>query len=356
MLLVHADWSVAPAKRWAAAATTDGSAAHVFELLAVSSCSRFLQALSDRAQDEPVVAGFDFPIGVPAAYGVKTGLSNFPELLSAIGAGPWAEFTSIARTPDQISVTRPFYPATSQAGLKQESLLRAHNVDGMDALRRACERATAERRAACSLFWTLGGNQVGRAALAGWLEILRPALASGARLWPFAGALDELTKTSGLVLAETYPAEAYGHVGVQFAATESKRRRDDRRNKAFAVLDWAERHCVSFEAPVRQALEDGFGDDPAGEDRFDALLGLLGMVEVATGRRCDAPLEPSEITRWEGWILGQSANPSAAGAPAKPRKGPIENEDVDDRLVAAVAAANPQTRNAIRDLLLASAS
>ena len=50
-------------------------------------------------------------------------------------------------------------------------------------LLRVCELKTEHSQAACSLFWTLGGNQVGKGALTGWQEVIRPALLRGARLW-----------------------------------------------------------------------------------------------------------------------------------------------------------------------------
>ena len=55
---------------------------------------------------------------------------------------------------------------------------------------------------------------------------------------------------------------------------------------------------------------DGFGGGADGEDRFDAVVGLWGMLDVALGNR--APGEPDDKTTWvEGWILGQPAAPSA---------------------------------------------
>ena len=53
-------------------------------------------------------------------------------------------------------------------------------------------------------------------------------------------------------------------------------------------------------------LAEGFGTDPAGEDRFDCLLGVLCVLLVLAGHRPDtAPPDPW-ITTWEGWVLGQA--------------------------------------------------
>ena len=177
----------------------------------------------------------------------------------------------------------------------------------IDALRRQCERATSTRRKACPLFWTLGPNQVGKAAISGWQEVIAPARLRGARLWPFDGSLAKLAKAGAPVLAETYPAEAYGHVGVTFRASMSKRRQDDRRTAMSGLIRWACQRDVTFAAELNSEVEDGFGTRSDGEDRFDALVGMLGMIEVADGRRLECPVDRSNGEAWEGWILGQAA-------------------------------------------------
>ncbi|RJF87244.1 DUF429 domain-containing protein [Oleomonas cavernae] len=299
--LVHSDWSVDARKRWCASARRAAGHWRV-------SCPRRVPPLEqfvDELFDGRVLAGFDFPIGLPAAYGARTGFESFREALNAFGSGPWHQFFEVADDPAQISLHRPFYPRRSTTGAKQPHLLAAHGVAALDALHRRCERATAERRAASTLFWTLGGNQVGKAALTGWRGVIRPALARGARLWPFDGTLAALAATGGCVLCETYPGEAYGHVGARFRSGESKRRQADRRAKAEAIIAWTGRHGVIFEAAARAAILDGFGPSNSGEDPFDALIGLLGMIEVVEGRRTPGPEQDDEIRRWEGWILGQ---------------------------------------------------
>ncbi len=311
-VLIHADWSVAPKKRWAASATW----ARRWTIDAVSPVGpmdRFVLNLIKLGASHRVIAGFDFPIGVPTPYGAKTGLPGFRALVGLIGTGRWSAFAEVARRPDEISIERPFFPAGAAAGLKQVSLLNAHGASSLDDLRRLCERATTSRRAACPLFWTLGGNQVGRAALAGWREVIQPALAGGARLWPFDGDLADLTSRNGTVLAETYPAEAYAHVGVVFANNESKTRQLDRRGKAETILNWAIRSEVALAEPVLNMVRDGFGSDRNGEDQFDAFMGLLGMIEVADRRRDSGVFEEGNLKSWEGWILGQ-ALPTTSGA------------------------------------------
>jgi hypothetical protein len=136
--------------------------------------------------------------------------------------------------------------------------------------------------------------------------VVNPAQIGGAAIWPFDGSLEDLFAQTGLVISETYPAEAYGHVGVRFAQTESKTNQSHRRTKAAAIHAWADRHAVELADPVASLINDGFGETKRGEDQFDALMGLLGMIEVADRRRpASAPGQATDP--WEGWILGQSA-------------------------------------------------
>lgn len=300
--LVHADWSVDRRKRFAAGAEWSGGR------WLVRAPVRVGDDFVDRLMAGPVLAGFDFPIGLPDAYGRRSGFADFRAALAGFGQGAWADFFTVAERVEEVGLYRPFYPARALAGIRQAPFLAAHGVATLDDLHRRCERAHGTRRAAAALFWTLGGNQVGKAALSGWREVIRPALARGARLWPFDGPLAGLAGTgwSGTVLAECYPGEVYDHLGCRFGGAESKRRQEDRRRRAAPILDWAARHDVVFDLPARAAILAGFGPETTGEDAFDALIGLLGLIEVAAGRRAPGPESDPEICRFEGWILGQA--------------------------------------------------
>jgi hypothetical protein len=256
--------------------------------------------------DRTVLAGFDFPIGVPVTFGVQTGFRDFKDALSKFGGGEWNRFFDVADSPEEISLRRPFYPRTYPKGRRRADLLAALGVGTIDELRRECERKTDNRPAACSLFWTLGGNQVGKAAINGWQNVIRPALAGGARLWPFDGSLDELSKSPGCVLAETYPREAYSHVGVSLGPHQSKRKQDHRRVAMEQLPLLAKKSNVTFTSSAQEAFHDGFGSKDSGEDPFDAFVGLLSMIKVVAGRRPEGGRSLSgEVARWEGWILGQ---------------------------------------------------
>jgi hypothetical protein len=69
---------------------------------------------------------------------------------------------------------------------------------------------------------------------------------------------------------------------------------------------------VRFADGARKELIEGFGPSKSGEDSFDALLGLLSMIEVVDGRRDEGGASAKEALIWEGWILGQRAEKSAA--------------------------------------------
>jgi hypothetical protein len=61
-------------------------------------------------------------------------------------------------------------------------------------------------------------------------------------------------------------------------------------------------------APELQAqIDDGFGKRPDGEDRFDATVGLLGMLGVVLERHPPGEPADAEIRAVEGWILGQAS-------------------------------------------------
>src|SRR3712207_7284214 len=57
--------------------------------------------------------------------------------------------------------------------------------------------------------------------------------------------------------------------------------------------------------PYTTLFRSGFGADAAGEDRFDSVVGLLGLIGVLDGARPDFVPEDPWIRRWEGWVLGQ---------------------------------------------------
>lgn len=308
-LLAHADWSCDRAKRWMAVATPTGNRYRASAPTQPIAASMLGDLATHAGPETTVLVGFDFPIGVPRLYAESAGIASFPQFLRQLSApsGQFEQFFQVATRPNEISLGRPFYPMRP-GGTKQEHLLTGLGLKRIDDLRRRCDRSRPGRRAACPMFWTLGGNQVGKGAIAGWREILCPATAASQlrlRLWPFDGDLVRLLNLGGVVVVETYPAEMYDHVGVSFLPGQSKRRQADRRCQARALLDWARSRNVDLEPRLDSEIGDGFGSGNAGEDKFDAVVGLFGMLEVVLGGR--APGEPSDsaVITVEGWMFGQ---------------------------------------------------
>lgn len=312
-VVAHADWSAAPAKRWLACATrlTDGPNAGSYRLAApepVGDIATLFDRLRRAAGPNGVFLGVDFPLGLPLAYAQQTGIPDFLALLPRLGRDEWRDFYTAAGQPEDISLYRPFYPARP-GGARLQYLLDGLNLRHRDNLYRVCDRGHAHRRAAAPLFWTMGAQQVGKAAISGWRDLLAPALQRGeaVHLWPFAGSLDTLLARGDLVVAEAYPAEFYAHLGLTFASGGGgKRNQLARAAQAAALLNWAAEQPAQLADDLAAAIHHGFDDHSCGEDQFDAVVGLVGMLNVLFGRR--PPGEPADERRCqiEGWILGQS--------------------------------------------------
>ena len=243
-----------------------------------------------------------FPNRDSSALRSASWVSAFKPFLRELGKGKWADFYSVATVRSEISLRRPFYPF-SPGGKRQAHLLEALGLNEIDDLRRECEKKQPGRRAACSLFWTLGANQVGKGAIVGWRDVVAPALSNGkdVLLWPFDGDLGDLLQPGKIVVVETYPAECYGWFLTE--PLRGKGKQEVRRAVGSHLTKWAASLGIGLEPALQGMIEGGF---PEGDDAFDAVVGLIGMIEVVTGKR--KPGEPSEdrIQNLEGWILGQS--------------------------------------------------
>lgn len=316
-LLAHCDWSVDHRKRWMATATRQAGGWHVLSPEPVRDAPLLLDELRQRTGGRgSILVGFDFPIGLPEKYGELTGLADFQTALRAFGSGRWREWFDVCEAREQIAITRPFYPVRP-GGKKREHLFDGLGLGSADLLRH-CERATASRPAACSLFWTLGGNQVGKAAIAGWREVIAPNI-ERAGLWPYDGRLTDLIASHETVLVETYPGDVYGQIGLPRKASWSKRTQQGRALAGLAMIDWLRGKPVTVDKDLADLITDGFSARSVGEDQFDAVVGLLGMIEVVSGRWDEGCPDLACISRWEGWILGQNApvhSPSSAPATA----------------------------------------
>lgn len=319
-VIAHADWSVCAGKRWHCVARRSGAEDAVYRVSAprpVGDVGDYFDRLLGKSASDSVLSGLDFPLGLPLDFARQAGIEAFCDVLPAFGSGAWSEFFDLCQQPADISVHRPFYPQRP-GGTRHAELCQSLGVESIDQLRRLCERRTQARAAASPLFWTLGGQQVGRAAISGWRDLLQPALRNSSldlRLWPFEGNLKELCAPGRIVVAETYPAESGLHLGLPATGRGwSKRRQADRRGHAGTLRHWAERQRVTLDDELLAGLDDGFGPHAAGEDQFDSTVGVLGMLAVALGQRREAPILSAETRKVEGWIFGQAESPETNNA------------------------------------------
>ncbi|HXT79886.1 MAG TPA: DUF429 domain-containing protein [Acetobacteraceae bacterium] len=307
MLAAHADWSTDPRKRWVAVIRRDGTGWRIGLPRPVGDVATFFARLRAEAGGDPVALGVDLPIGLPRAYAARRRESGFLGFLATAQERP--DFFRVCESLAEIAAERPFYPARGVAGMTRLSHAIALGLESAASLSRACDRATAERPAGAPLFWTLGANQSGKAAIAAWQHLILPALASddAIRLWPFHGPYRSLLAEGSVALAETYPAEALRHLGLRLRG--SKRRQSDRAALADALRSAMARLTVTPDDAMTAMMADGFGADAAGEDRFDCTVGALAVLNVVAGNRPDTAPDDPWIQRWEGWVLGQTALP-----------------------------------------------
>lgn len=313
-LVVHADWGSAPRKRWMVWARLGANGRYrVSAPSPVGEPATLFQRLGAAAGPEGnVLLGVDFPIGLPLHYAELAGINAFLDALPRFGEGRWERFYEVGGAPRDISIVRPFYP-NRPGSARREHLLAALQADSFDTLRRRCELPHPGRRAAAPLFWTLGSQQVGKAAIIGWRDLLGPALRSSRgdlAIWPFSGPLKTLCVPGRIVVAESYPAEFYGHLGVGFAHGQGrrggKRVREARQANAPLLLQWARQARVNVIPGLADMIRDGFGMGPDGEDLFDAAVGLFGMLNVVLGRQPPGEVRNARLRKVEGWILGQA--------------------------------------------------
>jgi hypothetical protein len=131
-----------------------------------------------------------------------------------------------------------------------------------------------------------------------------------AHIWPFDGPLPELLATRRAVIVETYPGDVYPYVGATLPATSSgrgKRVQASRAKSAATVLAWAKDAGVDLTPDLVYELNAGFGSSDDGEDRFDAVMGALGMIAVLQGLRAEGLPDNETVREIEGWIFGRVA-------------------------------------------------
>lgn len=305
--VIHADWSKFHQKRWLIRADLrpDGTYHIGFPQPAKYLSELIVQITHDQRDNRgPILFGLDMPFGLPRAYAERRGIVDFIDWLTNLS--PTDPFFEVAVRSAEISLARPFYPA-KPGGTRRQHLLDGLGMAEPEQLLRRCDVLTN----AAPLFWTMGAQQVGKGAIVGWRDFVAPNLREQrypTAVWPFQGRLTELIATHRIIFAEAYPAEFYHHLGVQFSPQKGrkwgKRIQADRQGNTAVLLDWLNRFPVTLDPATRYLLETGFGPHPNGEDKFDAFVGLLGLLNlVLGGRALHEPTDPT-IRQVEGWIIG----------------------------------------------------
>lgn len=310
-LVAHGDWSGAAAgaaaKRQLAVAHAAGRGWRLAAPVPATAPASLAELLVDQAGGGAALLALDVPIGLPRAFAAAhlATFPGFPAWLDALADD--APLFRPAALLEEVSAARPFFPAGRVNGPVKAAFLARLGLGGETSLR-ACDQggrtANGGRIArACGLFWTLGGNQVGKAALSAWRELLRPGRAAGLRLWPFEGSLATLARPRAVIAAEAYPAEGYARLGL--ALPSAKRRQAWRAAQAGAMRGWASRHGITLAPALARMVDAGFGPSPDGEDAFDATVGALAAITVAAGTDPEGTPDDPAIRAWEGWMLGR---------------------------------------------------
>ena len=297
-------------KRWMTIATPTPCGWQLATSTPVGDVVTLLDRLRAQANGASVALGVDFPIGLPHAYAaLHVTEPDFPTFLRALATRP--EFFSVGATLADVTPRQPFYPARGLRGMTRASLAAALLLEDVAGLSRRCDRATSSRPAGAPLFWTLGANQTGKAAIAAWRDLLIPALAGShpPRLWPFEGDFRALLTPGAVAIAETYPADALRQLGLSLRG--SKRRQSDRAALTIPLLNTMAQLDVTPTPAMATLIQTGFGADAAGEDRFDSTIGVLCVIAVLAGQRPDSIPDDPALRQWEGWVLGQKEEKEA---------------------------------------------
>lgn len=163
--VIAADWSYTPSNRWYAKACRTGEQTfEVHPATLVPRATTFLTDVCAETKGGSILAGFDFPIGVPSNYAQKTGIASFRQFLQELAEGKRKGFLEPGNEP---SLDRPFYPHSQGPGKHGAILSTALGITSLDEMLRLCDLKTDERGKAECIFFTMGPKQVGKAAISG---------------------------------------------------------------------------------------------------------------------------------------------------------------------------------------------
>jgi hypothetical protein len=93
-LVAHSDWSKDPAKRWMARAVKRPTGQwYLTDLEKIVQPSQLFSHIQlNILEPGCILAGFDFPIGLPSAYALKAGVMDFLSALPFFGFAEWSKF------------------------------------------------------------------------------------------------------------------------------------------------------------------------------------------------------------------------------------------------------------------------
>jgi hypothetical protein len=330
-MIIHCDWSVDPNKQCLVVAQR--SATGFYEVRGPQSVGGMTSKKGNKQSHSPLLdliaessstaagnagglwLGFDFPIGVPSGWAEKAGFRNFRDVLKRL-SNDSAKMFEPCTTFNDASADRPFVENLRGEGIQAKWACRIGfpmQDRKLVGLKRVCEVEGGQ-----SLFWLVGANQVGKAALNGWRNILLPLLGIGNENGP--GNLPEpsaiklyphdlapnfafQSDANSVVIFETYPAIAWKMLCKR--ETYRKTSTSDRKSIGSRIIEWADQLNASLVDGLRAEIESGF-DCKNGDDRMDALIGALHMIEVAQSGQLSTPTTGVNL-RLEGWILGRDA-------------------------------------------------
>ena len=147
VLIVHADWSKCPRKRWYASAVLQPG----WQLPSRSARTRrrprdlLLQITPPRRGRRHGLCWLRLPYRAARAYALKVGFADFRAALASFGHGRWRSFYDPAPTQGDIAFTRPFYPLRP-GGTQRNHLITALGVSAFGDLLRRCDRVTGVTR------------------------------------------------------------------------------------------------------------------------------------------------------------------------------------------------------------------
>jgi hypothetical protein len=146
MIAAYSDWRVDKRKRWVTIGRRHGERWVVDAPHPTGGVDTILQRLANASSGAAILFGIDCPIGLPRAYGEQlAGPESFPAFLKTLPSD--ALFFQVAKTMDEVSINRRFFPAAAISGKGyKEALAKALNLPITSEMSRRVDLKTQDRR------------------------------------------------------------------------------------------------------------------------------------------------------------------------------------------------------------------